>query len=68
MKLKIKTNPKYHAGISMGRKKEQIVHKYTESLIPVLQRMLQRQSFLQECVDEYKVFIKNQPKKSKRRR
>ena len=67
-KLKIKTNPKYHAGISMGRKKEQIIHKYTESLIPVLQRMLQRQSFLQECVDEYKVFIKNQPKKSKRRR
>ena len=52
----------------MGRKKEQIIHKYTESLIPVLQRMLQRQSFLQECVDEYKEYRKNQPKKNKRRR
>ena len=67
-KLKIKSNSKYHAGISMGRKKEQIIHKYTESLIPVLQRMLQRQSFLQECVDEYKEYRKNQPKKNKRRR
>ncbi len=67
-KLKIKSNSKFHAGISMGRKKEQIFHKYTESLIPVLQRMLQRPSFLQECVDEYKEYRKNLPKKSKRRR
>lgn len=67
-KLKIKTNSKYHAGISMGRNKEQIVHKYTESLIPVLERMMQRQSFLQECVEEYKEYRKSRPKKNRRKR
>lgn len=67
-KLKIKSKSKYHAGISMGRKKEHLVHKYTESLIPYLQRMLHQPSFLRECVEEYKEYCKNRPKKTKRRR
>ena len=67
-KLKIKNHPEYHAGISMGRKKDQVVHKYTQSLVAVLTRLLKRESFLKECIEEYKIYCKNRPQKKVKRK
>lgn len=49
--LKIKENSKYHTEISLGKKSQ--IHKYSEALIPVIERMLLRPYFLKECKEEY---------------
>lgn len=67
-KLDLKNKPKYHAGISIGKNKDNTIHKYTESLVPVLQRMLNHNEFLPNCIEEYKLFCKNRPKKKRNQR
>lgn len=49
--LKIKENSKYHTEISLGKKSQ--IHKYSEALIPVIERMLLRPHFLKDCKEEY---------------
>ena len=53
-KLNIKGNPKYHSEIKAG-KNSNWVNKYSESLIPVLKRLLNtRPDFLKTCRQDYK--------------
>ena len=52
-KLNIKGNPKYHSETKTGRNSNW-VNKYSENLIEVLKRMLDRPDFLKTCRDEYK--------------
>ena len=49
--LRIKGNSKYHTEISLGKNSQ--AHKYSESLVPVIERMLLRPDFLKVCKDEY---------------
>ena len=62
-KLKIKTRARYHSEIKSGKKSNSI-HKYSESLIPLLKRALSRETFLESCLEEYK---KANPIRKKRR-
>lgn len=52
-KLKIKGNSKYHSEIKTG-KRSNCVNKYSENLIDVLKRMLNRPEFLRTCREDYK--------------
>jgi hypothetical protein len=52
-KLKVKGNPKFHSETKSGKKSNSI-HKYSQSLIPLLERMLKREKFLITCLEEYK--------------
>lgn len=63
-KLNIKGNPKYHTEVKSGKNSNKI-HKYSESLIPVLKRMLNRTDFLQICQDEYRRSHPIKPRKIK---
>jgi hypothetical protein len=63
--LDIKSKAKYHADISVG--KSSSVHKYTESLIPLIERMLQRSNFLSECKEKYQEYLKNNKSLGKRK-
>lgn len=66
-KLKIKGNKKYHTEISNG-KKSNPTHKYAETLIPLIERMLLRPNFLKECREEYVVQQKEKKKRKPRMR
>lgn len=59
--LKIKGDKRYHTEIRLGEKSNS-THKYSESLIPVIQRMLQRPDFLKTCKSDYSAFQKEQMK------
>jgi hypothetical protein len=52
-KLNLKGNRKFHTEISSGKNSNSI-HKYSESLLPVLKRMLNRPDFLKQCKQEFK--------------
>ena len=66
--LKIKEKPKYHATIMHGGKKRVPIHKYSNSLIDVLQRYLGMEGKLQECIDLYKAFCKERAKNAPRKK
>jgi hypothetical protein len=51
-KLNIKGNSKYHTEIKSGQLNK--LNKYSESLIPLIKRMLNRPDFLKICITEYK--------------
>ncbi len=63
-KLNIKGNKKYHTAISNG-KKSNPTHKYSEALIPLIERMLQRSDFLKICREEYSKFNNEKATKNK---
>lgn len=66
--LDIKKKTKYHAGISIGNSKTHFVHKYAESLIPLIQRMMSRDNFLQDCIAKYKDYCNRRTKIKKHKR
>ncbi len=68
-KLKVKGNKKYHTEVSSGKNSNSI-HKYTESLIPVISRILQRERALNICIEDYRVAnpVVNKKKLRKRRK
>ena len=55
---KVKDKPRFHTAIMHGGKKKIPIHKYSESLVAVLQRYLGVEGKLQECVTQYKAFCK----------
>lgn len=55
-KLKIKGNPKYHSETKTGKRSSN-VQKYSENLIPLLSRMLQRPNFRNTCRTDYRAFL-----------
>ncbi len=61
-KYKIKEKPKYHTMIRVG--KNNVVHKYSKSLVSVLQRTLQNKDFLVKCKSEYKEYTQRNRKKT----
>jgi len=64
-KLKVKENPKYHSEIRTSGKTK--CHKYSESLIPLLERVLKDSNYLLNCRAEYKKeVLDKQQKKGKR--
>ena len=64
-KLKIKEKPKYHSEIKISGKSE--CHKYSENLIPLLERVLKDTNYLSNCRAEYKrEVLDKQPKRSTR--
>jgi hypothetical protein len=56
-KLKIKGNQKYHTENKTG-KRSNSVNKYSEQLIPLLERMLKRPDFLKTCKSDYSGVLK----------
>jgi predicted HTH transcriptional regulator len=56
-KLKVKENPKFHTEIKSGKNSNSL-HKYSESLIPLIKRMLNREKFLETCLLDYKKSLK----------
>lgn len=64
---KVKEKSKYHTTIMHGGKKKLPIHKYSESLVDVLQRFLKIEGKLQDCINQYKAFCqeraKNKPRK-----
>jgi hypothetical protein len=64
-RLKIKGNPKYHTEIKLG-KESSVINKYSESLIPIIKRMLKRKEFIISCKDEYKIEHPNLGRKTKK--
>lgn len=66
-KLNIKGNPKYHSETKTG-KNSNWVNKYSESLLPVLKRMInQRPDFLKTCRDDYKTDVMDKTKRRNKR-
>ncbi len=62
-KLNIKGNPKYHSETKTG-KNSNWVNKYSESLLPVLKRMInQRPDFLKICREDYKSEVMDKAKR-----
>lgn len=61
-KLKIKGNSKYHTENKPG-KKSNPTNKYSEQLIPLIQRMMKRPEFLKSCLNDYKEEMKKKRKK-----
>ncbi|MDD3309901.1 MAG: ATP-binding protein [Dysgonamonadaceae bacterium] len=51
-KLDLKNKQKYHTAIRSGKNAQ--VHKYSETLIDILKRMLSNDNFLNECISEFK--------------
>lgn len=60
-KLSLKGNRKFHTEISSGKNSNSI-HKYSESLVPLLKRMLNRDDFLKQCRQEFKISNPNNKK------
>jgi len=60
-KLKIKGNPKYHTENKPG-KKSNPTNKYSEQLIPLITRMMQKPDFLKICLTDYKEEMKRKRK------
>ncbi|MDR2538093.1 MAG: hypothetical protein LBC43_00310 [Bifidobacteriaceae bacterium] len=60
-KLKIKEKPKYHSEIKTSGKTK--CHKYSESLIPLLERLLKDRDYLSNCKAEYKKEITDKQKR-----
>lgn len=61
-KLKIKEKPKYHSEIKTSG--NTICHKYSESLVPVIERVLKdHKDFLQTCKEEYKKEVTDKQRK-----
>lgn len=58
-KLKIKGDKRYHTEIRLGEKSNPI-HKYSESLIPFIERLMQKDDFLKSCKSEYAKYQKEQ--------
>ncbi|UWX58178.1 hypothetical protein NY406_02570 [Chlorobaculum sp. MV4-Y] len=56
-KLKVKENQKFHTEIKSGKNSNSL-HKYSQSLIPLIKRMLNREKFLELCLSDYKESIK----------
>lgn len=52
-KLKVKGNRKYHAENQSGKNSNPI-HKFSEKLIPLIQRLLQTDLFLAKCLTDFK--------------
>lgn len=52
-KLKIKGNPSFHSETKTGRRSNSI-HKYSESLIPLMIEVLQEENYLAKSLKEYK--------------
>jgi len=60
-KLNVKGNPKFHTEIKSGKNSNSL-HKYSESLIPLIKRMLNRDKFLETCLSDYRESTKNNRK------
>lgn len=66
-KLGIKDKPKYHSETKVGR--SNTVHKYSEKLIPVIERLLKCSQFLTVCKEEYsKKFLQGKTRRKSRHR
>jgi hypothetical protein len=64
-KLEIKTKKKFHTEIKLGSKSNPI-HKYSENLVPVLQRIIDKNpDFLNQCKRDFSEFQKNMAKNKK---
>lgn len=64
-KLNIKGNRKYHTEINLG-KNSNSMHKYSEALIPLIERMLLRPEFLKQCKDDYAIKKKEMMKTNRK--
>lgn len=62
----VKEKPRFHTTIMHGGKKKIPIHKYSESLVEVLQRFLSIEGKLQECIDKYKAFCQERAKMNPR--
>lgn len=51
--LDLKNKPKRHTEIKQGTKSKSI-HKYSTSVIDVIQKLMKQDSFVHECVQKYK--------------
>lgn len=51
--LDIKNKPKYHTAIRSGKTTQ--VHKYSETLVDILKRMIKKEGFLIDCKNKYGV-------------
>ena len=60
--LKIKEKTKYHAAIQHGSHKNNVIHKYSEQLVEVLNRFLGMDGKLDECIALYKAFCQGRSK------
>jgi hypothetical protein len=61
-KLGIKNKPEFHSETRIG--KSTLAHKYSEKLIPLIERLLRREQFLSECKEEYsKTFLQGKTRK-----
>lgn len=60
-KLNIKGNPKYHTENKPG-KKSNPTNKYSENLIPLINRMSLRPDFLKNCLEDYRKELKGRRK------
>lgn len=61
-KLKIKGDKRYHTSFKTGKQSNE-THKYSEKLVPVIKRLLNKDDFLSNCKKEYKQ--SNDSKKTK---
>ncbi len=66
-KLNIKGNKKYHLDTKTG-KNSNFMNKYSEKLIPLLQRMIDRPDFLETCRNDYKIEVSSKFKRKKKRK
>jgi hypothetical protein len=60
--LKIKEKSKYHAAIQHGSHKNNVIHKYSEQLVEVLNRYLGMDGKLDECISLYKAYCQGRSK------
>ena len=65
---KVKEKSKYHTTIMHGGKKKLPIHKYSESLVDVLQRFLKIEGKLQDCINQYKAFCQERAKNKLRKK
>jgi len=65
-KLNVKGNSKFHTEIKSDKKSAKL-NKYSESLVPVIKRMLNRADFLTICLKEYKTSNNNRKTKKKKK-
>ncbi|MBC6490706.1 helix-turn-helix domain-containing protein [Flavihumibacter stibioxidans] len=65
-KLEIKGDKRYHTEIRLGEKSNPI-HKYSEALVPVINRLLKKGDFLRNCKSDYSKFQKEQQKLKKKK-
>ena len=68
--LDLKNKPKRHTEIKHGEKSNSI-HKYSQSCADVITGIFEKQgkdSFLNDCIERYKVFVASKPKKKRKRK